>query len=84
MLAGAGAGECGGDTDDVAVARLELLGEVDLVTGRVLDQDVEVGDLLADANHSSRGRVEAACDGGGPSEGDAAERSSEGHFVKVN
>jgi hypothetical protein len=28
--------------------------------------------------------VEAACDGGGPGEGGAAERSSEGHFARVN
>lgn len=80
MLAGARPGEGRRDTDDVSVSRLKLLSKVDFVSGRVLEQHIEAGNLLADADRSSRGGVEAAgSHSSGPGKGDATKRSSERH-----
>ena len=46
MLLGAGGRESSGDTDDDTFARSELLGKVDLVAGRVLEE-VNIGDGVA-------------------------------------
>ncbi len=46
MLLGAGGRESRGDTDDNTFAGSELLGEVDLVAGRILEE-VNVGDGVA-------------------------------------
>ncbi|KAI6761928.1 hypothetical protein HG531_002481 [Fusarium graminearum] len=50
---------------------------------RILEEDVGVGDLLADTDGGTRGRVEASGSDGdgrsGPGEGDSTERSSERH-----
>lgn len=78
MLARASAREGSGHTNDVPIAGLELLSEVDLVARRVLDEHLQVGDGLANMDHRSGSRVEAA-GRGRASQGDAAERSTESH-----
>lgn len=40
---------------------LDLLGQVDLVTGGVLDQDVQAGDGVALLHERGRGAVEEGC-----------------------
>lgn len=83
MLAGACAREGGRDSNDVSIGCLELLSEIDFVSRRILEEDVGVGDLLADTDGGTRGRVEASGSDGdgrsGPGEGDSTERSSERH-----
>lgn len=59
------------DTDDDTLA-LDLLGQVDLIAGRVLHQDVQVGDAVALLDEGGRGVMEKR--GLGP---DAGELSSE-------
>lgn len=49
--------ESGGDANDDSLA-LQLLGEVDLVAGGVLDQDIEIGDGIALLNKRRDGVVE--------------------------
>ncbi len=51
--------------DDHSLA-LDLLGEIDLVAGRVLDEDVQVGNGVALLDEVPGGAVE----GGGPDAGD--------------
>lgn len=43
MVVGAARGECGGDTDDETLARGKLIGQLDLVAGRVFEE-LDVGD----------------------------------------
>lgn len=54
-----------GSADDHSLA-LDLLGEIDLVAGRVLDEDVQVGNGVALLDEVPGGAVE----GGGPDAGD--------------
>jgi hypothetical protein len=57
--------EGSGSADDHSLA-LDLLGEIDLVAGRVLDEDVQVGNGVALLDEVPGGAVE----GGGPDAGD--------------
>lgn len=52
--------EGGGSANDNSLV-LDLLGQVDLVTGGVLDQDVQVGDGVALLHERGRGAVEERC-----------------------
>lgn len=79
MLAGAGTRKSSRDANNVAIAGLKGLGEVDLVAWGVLDKDVEAGNLLADSNHSSGRGVEATGSKRRAGEGDTTERSTERH-----
>lgn len=58
--------EGSGSADDHSLA-LDLLGEIDLVAGRVLDEDVQVGNGVALLDEVPGGAVK----GGGPNAGDA-------------
>lgn len=78
MRAGAGAGEGSGDANNVSVALLELLGQVDLAGGRVLEQ-FEAGDLVTLADEDAGRRVKATRNGGGAGQGNATERRAERH-----
>lgn len=81
VLAGAGASEGTGDANDVAVADLELLSQVDAVGGRVLKQGAGAGDLVANLDAGGGRGVEAALgQRAGSSHGGAAGGSVEGHF----
>lgn len=77
MLAGARAREGSRHANNVAIARLELLGQVDLVAGRVLNEHVQIRNLLANADEGARRGVEAANSSRGAGEGNAAERCAE-------
>ena len=48
-----------GANDDSLI--LDLLGQVDLVAGGVLDQDIQVGDGVALLHERGRGAVEEGC-----------------------
>lgn len=52
--------EGSGSANDDSLA-LDLLGQIDLVAGGVLDQDVEVGDSVALLHERGRGAVEEGC-----------------------
>lgn len=58
--AGAGGAEGGRSANDNSLV-LDLLGQVDLVTGGVLDQDVQAGDGVALLHERGRGAVEEGC-----------------------
>lgn len=84
MTARARARKGGRHTDDDAVVSGELLGEIDLVPGRVLDENLEVRDRVSDTDGRGAGCVEGpAGDGGsgpeGGPEGEAGE-SAKRHF----
>lgn len=67
--------EGSGSADDHSLA-LDLLGEIDLVAGRVLDEDVQVGNGVALLDEVPGGAVE----GGGPDAGDVGcDTASEHH-----
>lgn len=60
-------------TDDQRLSDAELLGHVDLVAGRALDEDIEVGDCVTDLDEGAGGGVEAAgCEAAGGIEGQSA------------
>jgi hypothetical protein len=74
---------CGGDrlsrtegcrhTDDQRLADAQLVGHVDLVAGRALDEDIEVGDCVTDLDEGAGGGVEAArCEAAGGIESQSA------------
>lgn len=66
VLVGAGRGEGGGNADnDAALDVGELVGEVDLVSGAVLDQEVPVGECIALRHEQSARAVELRDAGGG-------------------
>lgn len=80
VLRRAGSGESAGDTHDVAIRGLELLCQINLVSRRVLDQDVDVGDGIATLSQDSRGvRKGPALNDRAGQLRQAAERSSESH-----
>lgn len=72
--------ESGGNADDDTLS-LQLLGQVDLVAGGVLDQDVEIGDGVSLLNESRRGAVEQRPLRQGA--GDGSETTSSEHCVTV-
>ncbi|OAQ71689.1 hypothetical protein VFPBJ_10468 [Purpureocillium lilacinum] len=83
MLAGARPRKGARHADNVPVGRLELVGQVDLVAGRVLEE-LDGGDLVADLDPGAGRRVEAPGHaGGGTGDGDASEGCAEGHCVSV-
>lgn len=60
-------------TDDQGLADTELLGHVNLVAGRALDEDIEVGDCVTGLNERAGRGVEAAgCEAASGSESQAA------------
>lgn len=60
-------------TDDQRLARAELLGHVDLVAGRALDEDIEVRDCVTDLDEGAGGGVEATgCEAAGGIESQSA------------
>lgn len=48
-------------TDDQRLPYAELLGHVDLVAGRALDEDIEVRDCVTGLDEGAGSGVEAAC-----------------------
>lgn len=79
MQAGASPRKRARHTNDVPVGRLELLGKVHLVTGRVFHKAIDRGHLVANLDECARGGVEAADSSHWAREGRLAERSSEKH-----
>ena len=71
--------ECTGDPDDEAVGGGELSSEVDLVAGGVLDENVQIWDLVSNADKSRPARVKAAGGGGAACHGSGTKTRSEGH-----
>lgn len=63
MLARAGSGKGAGYAHDVAVGVLELFRQVDLVAGRLLEEPVKAGHLVAHLDTGSRCGMEAPSGG---------------------
>lgn len=60
-------------TDDQRLAHAELLGHVDIVAGRALDEDIEVGDCVTGLDEGAGGGVEATgCEAAGGIESQSA------------
>lgn len=77
VLGGAGAGEGAGHANNVAVALLELLGQVDLAGSRVLEQ-LEAWELVPYLDKGPGRGVEATRNGGA-CQGNSAEGQTERH-----
>lgn len=68
------------DTDDDTLA-LDLLGQVDLVAGRVLHQDIQVGDGVALLDEGRRGVMEER--GLGPDAGELSSETASGEHSEM-